>query len=355
MDRIMMAVIAAGVILGGADRILGNRLGYGGKFEEGFRLLGPTALSMVGMICLAPVLADILGWVIVPFYRTIGVDPAMFGSVLAIDMGGYQLAKELAVDAGIGSYAGIVVSAVFGCTLVFTIPVGMGMVQEEDRRFLAKGIMLGLSAMPVGLSVGGVLSGLTLSVCLRQNLPVFAAAFLLFLGLWKIPDRMVKGFCVLAEGIKMLITVGLVLGAVEYLAGWKILPGMAPIGEAMNVVGSVGIAMLGALPMAEFLRRALEKPFVKLGQKMGMDPRSLTGMLIGLVSAMPVFSMYGEMDERGKVAAGAFLVSGASLLAAHTGFTMSAEPEMLGALMGGKLCGAVAAVALAVCFQRRHG
>ncbi len=32
-------------------------------------------------------------------YRLVGVDPAMFGGLLAIDMGGYQMAKELAADA----------------------------------------------------------------------------------------------------------------------------------------------------------------------------------------------------------------------------------------------------------------
>ena len=35
---------------GGADRLLGNRFGLGEKFEEGFRLMGPIALSMVGII-----------------------------------------------------------------------------------------------------------------------------------------------------------------------------------------------------------------------------------------------------------------------------------------------------------------
>lgn len=132
MNQILMIIMSAGVILGGIDCLLGNKFGYGNRFEEGFRLLGPTALSMVGMICLAPVLADVLGRIIVPLYQAIGVDPAMFGSILAIDMGGYQLAKALAVDSKIGDYAGIVVSAVFGCTLVFTIPVGMGIIPQEE-------------------------------------------------------------------------------------------------------------------------------------------------------------------------------------------------------------------------------
>lgn len=86
--------MAAGAVLGGVDRILGNKFGLGEQFEKGFMLLGPMALSMAGMICLAPVLADALGRVIVPFYQLIGVDPAMFGALLAIDMGATSWLKS---------------------------------------------------------------------------------------------------------------------------------------------------------------------------------------------------------------------------------------------------------------------
>ena len=81
MERVLMTVMAAGAVLGGADRILGGRLGLGEQFEKGFMFLGPMALSMAGMICLAPVLAGVLGRVIVPLYQLMGVDPAMFGSL----------------------------------------------------------------------------------------------------------------------------------------------------------------------------------------------------------------------------------------------------------------------------------
>lgn len=352
MNQVLMILMAAGAVLGGVDRLRGNRRGYGDKFESALMLLGSMALSMAGMICLAPVLAEWLGRVIVPLYQFIGVDPAMFGSVLAIDMGGYQLAKELAADPQVGRYAGIIPSAIFGCTLVFTIPVGMGMIPKADRPFFARGIMLGLAAMPVGLVVGGLLCGLSVLDCLRQNLPIFALALLLLLGLWKMPDKMVKGFCLLSEGIRWLVTIGLILAAVESMTGWNPIPGMAPIEEAMEVVSSIGVVLLGSLPAAEFLRRRLVRPFALLGEKMGMKPQSLTGMLVGLVSALPTLSMYQDMDNRGKVASGAFLVSGTSLLAAHMAFAVSTEPQMLGALIAGKLCGALAAVALALWLQR---
>ncbi|MDE6259369.1 MAG: ethanolamine utilization protein EutH [Oscillospiraceae bacterium] len=348
MNQVLMIVMAAGAVLGGIDRILGNQFGLGEQFEKGFMLLGPMALSMTGMICLAPVLVEVLGRVVVPFYRLISVDPAMFGALLAIDMGGYQLAKGLAADAIIGSYAGLVVSAIFGCTLVFTIPVGMEMIPRADRPLFARGIMLGLAAMPVGLIAGGLLCGLSLAACLHQNLPVFALALLMGLGLWKIPDAMVKGFCLFAECVKAVITVGLALAAVEQLTSWNPVRGMAPIGEAMAVVASIGVVMLGSLPVTELLRRALARPFTRLGGRLGMKPQSLTGMLISLATPLPTISMYPEMDSRGKVAAAAFLVSGTSLLAAHMGFVLSVEPEMLSPLVVGKLGGAFAAVVLAL-------
>ena len=56
MNQVLMIVIAVGAVLGGVDRICGNRLGLGAQFEKGFMLLGPMALSMAGMICLAPAL-----------------------------------------------------------------------------------------------------------------------------------------------------------------------------------------------------------------------------------------------------------------------------------------------------------
>ena len=117
--------------------------------------------------------------------------------------------------------------------------------------------MLGLVAMPVGLVAGGLFCGLSVLTCLHQNLPIFLLALLLLGGLWKFPEKMVKGFCLLAEGIRWLVTIGLVLAAVESMTGWNPLPGMAPLEEAMATVSSIGIVLLGSLPTAELVRRLL--------------------------------------------------------------------------------------------------
>ncbi len=86
---------------GGSARFLGKLgksiEGSGGQFEEGFMAMGALGLAMVGMTALAPVLAHLLGPVIIPLYEMLGANPSMFaGTLLACDMGGFFLAKELA-------------------------------------------------------------------------------------------------------------------------------------------------------------------------------------------------------------------------------------------------------------------
>ena len=98
MDKIMMWVMAICALIGGVDQLAGNKFGLGRRFEDGFQLLGPTALSMAGLICITPLLSLGLEHTIVPLYRILHLDPGMLGGVLAIDMGGYQLCKELAQD-----------------------------------------------------------------------------------------------------------------------------------------------------------------------------------------------------------------------------------------------------------------
>ena len=64
-DEIILFVMAIFVLLGALDRIFGNRLGLGKQLEEGILAMGTLALSMLGILCLAPVLAKLLKPVLV--------------------------------------------------------------------------------------------------------------------------------------------------------------------------------------------------------------------------------------------------------------------------------------------------
>lgn len=146
---------------GGSARFLGkfgkSIEGSGGQFEEGFMAMGALGLAMVGMTALAPVLAHVLGPVIIPVYEMLGANPSMFaGTLLACDMGGFFLAKELAGDdVAAWLYSGLILGSMMGPTIVFSIPVALGIIEPSDRRYLALGVLAGIVTIPIGCIAGG--------------------------------------------------------------------------------------------------------------------------------------------------------------------------------------------------------
>ena len=95
INEIIIYIMVIFMALGAIDRIIGNRFGLGEKFEEGILAMGSLALSMIGIITLAPVLANLLRPVVVPLFNLVGADPAVFaGTILANDMGGAALRRK---------------------------------------------------------------------------------------------------------------------------------------------------------------------------------------------------------------------------------------------------------------------
>ena len=353
MNEVIMFVIGCGALIGGIDRILGNRFSLGQKFEEGFQLMGPTALSMAGIICLSPVLAGLMSFLINPLFSIFGIDPAMSGSILAIDMGGYQMSTDLANDPSIGLFSGIIASSMFGCTLVFTIPVGMKVIEEKDRPLFLKGITAGLIGLPAGLFVGGIIQGLPLSTVIHQSLPVIVLAGLLMFGLLRYTDMTVHIFSLFASFIQFIATLGLTIAAFQHITGITVVSTITPLSQAMETVASIAIVMLGSLPLAQLLRRFLHRPLAWIGRLTGINDAAVTGIIVGSITVMPSVVMIRDMNPKGKILTGAFLVCGAAIIGAHLGFAAGTQPEMISALLSGKAAGAITGMVTAMILSEK--
>lgn len=353
MEQAILWLLSAGALLGGLDLLFGNRFHLGEHFKEGFALLGPTALSMVGILCFAPLLSRALEETAAPLFRLIGLDPALLGGVLAIDMGGYQTAHSLARQAAMGEYAGILVASTLGCTVTFTIPMGTGMIPKESLNDFFRGVLIGLVLLPFALLLGGAVCGLPVLYLFVQSLPVFLLALLIGAGLRLFPRQTLRFFSGFAALLRWLSILGLTLGAAQYICGKTLLPGLAPADDAMKIVAGIGLFMAGSLPAAELLRRALARPLRKLGHTLGLRDDSLTTLLVGFVSVTPALAMFKKMDARGRTVTAAFLVCAASTLASHLGFTLSVAPEMMLPLLLTKSAGGVLGAAAALALTRK--
>ena len=349
---IIMAVFAG---VGAIDRILGNKLGLGQEFENGILAMGSLALAMVGIIALAPVLASLLRPVVVPVYSFLGADPAMFaGTILASDMGGGALAQELSADPQAALFGGVLCGSMLGATIVFTIPVAMGILREEDRPAMAKGILAGIVTIPVGLLVGGIVAGFPVIMVLRNLIPIVLIAALIALGLWKAEKAMIKGFGIFGKGVIIVITIGLAAAIIQSLTGFAIIPGMAPIEEGFLTVGAIAIVLAGAFPLVFAITKLLKKPLLKVGKLLGVNDTAAAGLVASLANSIATFGMVKDMDNRGKVVNIAFAVSAAFVFGDHLGFTAGFAPEMLPAMIIGKLAGGISAVAVAIWLTKKE-
>lgn len=355
MSEFVIYLMAVFMVIGALDRIFGNRLGLGAEFENGIQTFGALALSMLGIISLAPVLADVLRPVVVPVFRLFGADPGMFpGSILACDMGGAALSMELAESREAGLFGGTIIGAMLGATIVFTIPVALGIIRQEDRRYLAKGVLAGIITIPVGALAGGLIAGFPIGMILRNLLPVVIFALLIALGLWKAERAMIKGFTVFGWFVTAMITVGLAAAIIEALTGFVIIPGMAPLSEGYAVIGSIAIVLAGAFPLVYVVTKVFRKPLMRLGSLLGMNDVAAAGMVATLANSIPMFGMLKDMDSRGKVINVAFAVSAAFVFGDHLGFTAGFAPEMLAPVIAAKLLSGTAAVVLALVLTKKN-
>ena len=355
INDIIIYIMVIFMIIGGIDKILGNKFGYGEKFEEGFMAMGSLALAMVGVISLAPVLAKVLRPVVEPLYTALGADTAMFATtLLANDMGGYPLAMELAKDPNAGLFAGLILGAMMGPTLVFTIPVALGIIEKEDRPYLAKGVLAGMITIPLGCLAGGLVAGFGINMIIMNLIPIIIFAVLICIGLWLIPEKMTKGFTIFGQGVVIVITIGLMAAIVETLTGIVVIPGMAPLSEGINVIGSIAIVLAGAFPLVHFITKAFKAPLTKVGKQLGMNEVGAAGLVATLANNIPMFGMLKDMDENGKIINVAFAVSAAFVFGDHLGFTGGVNKSMIFPMIVGKLVGGITAIVVAkILFARK--
>lgn len=349
INEIIIYIMAFFMVVGAIDKCLGNKYGYGEQFEEGFMAMGALALAMVGVVSLSPVLANILRPVVSPFYKMLGADPAMFATtLLACDMGGYPLAMQLAETEIVGKFAGLILGSSMGATIVFTIPVSLGIIEEKDREFLAKGILAGIITIPLGCLAGGLTAGMPFMMVVRNLVPIVLFAVLIALGLWIMPNKMIKGFTAFGKGVVIVITLGLAAIVVETLTGIVVIPGMAPISEGIEVVGSIAITLAGAFPLVHFITKVFNKPLLKLGGLLGMNDKAAAGMIATLANNIPMFGLMKDMDNRGKIINVAFAVSGAFVFGDHLGFIAGVDKSMIFPMVVGKFVGGITAIILAI-------
>ncbi len=351
---VLTIVILIFLIVAALDYMLGGKLKLGKEFEKGFMLLGTMALSMIGMIVISPLLAELMTPLFNAFYNVLHIDPSLLtASLFANDMGGAPLAVAVAENEAIGGFNALVVSSMMGATISFTIPLSMQMVSKENHRELSVGLLCGVVTIPVGCFVAGLMCKLPLGALLIDLLPLLVLAVIIAVGLLFFQNLTVKIFKVVGFVIRVLVVVGLVLGIINFLAKREVIRGLGTVEDGVIICLNASIVMAGMFPLIYIISRLLAKPLGFVGAKIGINAKSMTGLISTLATNVTTFGMMNDMDKKGIMLNSAFAVSAAFTFAGHLAFTMAFDESYLAPVIVGKLAAGAFALVLSACLCRQ--
>ena len=354
MAQTLATIMAIFAVIGALDKITGNHLKLGDEFEKGLHTLGPLSLSMLGMMTIAPVLADLLLPLITPVAGICGFDPsAVAGILIANDMGGATLADSVATDPVLGAFHGLCVASMLGATVSFTIPVALQSAKKENHDDVLLGLLCGISTIPVGCFISGLVMDISPIKVILNLLPAILISLIIVIGLLKLPKATIKVFSVFGKIISILITCGLALGIFQTLTGKVIIENTSPLMESAATVFTICITLAGTFPLIAIISKILKKPLSALGKKLELDDTSVIGLIATLANSIATMESADKMNRKGRVLNLAFAVSAAFVFGDHLAFTLSYNGEYILPVIIGKLvAGATALVVASVLVKK---
>lgn len=353
---VITVVILTFAVLGAIDWLIGNKIGMGKEFEKAFSLFCPMALSMLGMIVIAPAIGVWLSPLFDGFYRICRIDPSIIpASLLANDMGGMTLAQSIGLSESIADYNAFVVSSMMGCMISFTLPFSLGLVKKEQYSELFLGILCGIATIPIGCFVAGLVCGLSPLALLVDLLPLLLIGILIGLGLVCCRKLCMTCFAVLGNVIRAIALVGLVCAIFTFLTKIEISAHFDTFENAAFVCANACVTLSGALPFMFLMTKLLNRPLNALGTKIGINASSAIAFLGTLVTNASTFGTMDKMDKKGSVLNAAFAVSASFVFGSHLAFTMAFDNRYVLPMMIGKIISGAFAVLLALLIYKDKG
>ena len=364
-NSVILWIMMIFLVVGGVDKIRGNKLGYGEQFDEAFATMKPMALAMVGVLVMVPIFRMVLEPIIAPVYEFFGASPAMFaGTLLGVDAGAYPLAMEMAGgDVAAGSFSGVILGGTFGIILLGMIPISLELLREEDREVFSAAVLLAIITIPLGCIAGGLVMSLTcypmaFGVMMANLIPVIIVAVLIALGLYFRPKQMMNAFCVLGKGMQILLIAALVVATFQAVTGLRLplfymmveptIPGgISPLNDALMIVGNIALILAGALPMILWISRTFRTPIRKLGERLGMNEAAATGLVATLASYFPAAQLVSQMNPKGKLLFLSFAIVASWGFGDHLGYVAGVDQNMVLPLVVAKMVAAISALILA--------
>ena len=352
--NILIAIFLLFALLGAVDKILGGKLGVSEDFDRGLAAMGPLCLAMTGVYCIAVAALSAQPQLISAWSAFLPFDPSVLaGSLLASDLGGYAISKQLAASPALAMYSGLMLSSTLGCLISFVLPTSLGNLKSHEVMGFMQGVLWGIVAMPVALTVGGLLVGLPFGTLLANLWPVLVLCVILCLALRFTPRACIR----VLSGVGLLVrTLGIVLFCIValgiFVPAWSVVPDTL-FYEALTIVFKCTVVVCGSTVACGLLLAHCGHLVDALANRLHMNRYAIAGLFVSFATSLSMLPLYSRMDTRGKVANAAFASIGAFVFGGQMAFISSVSSAgATAAYIVCKLVGGALAVALALRFTK---
>ena len=365
------------MVTGGIVSMIKPESELGKEFIEGIYAVGPILFSVGGIYASIPYLQWFVMNVFGPLYGLVGADPSLAATtIVASDMGGYQAAYAISQTTESWIMA-LFTGFMAGATIVYSVPIGLRLIDKSKHKYFALGIMCGFLAIPFGVLIASGVCALSNPMVrnvlstdaeatyqLAMNwgaifvnlVPLTIICVLIAIGLKFIPEKMIKGFTIFGTAIDYAARTVLILSILEYFTGlismifggWGFEPLLFIDDEkglgAVENCAVIAMMLAGAFPMVHLVKTYLAKPLGKIGRFFHLSDMATAGILATACNALALYPMTRDMRAVDIVKASAFTVCGAFIIGDHLSFCANYQPTLIMPLMIGKLLAAGIAV-----------
>lgn len=273
----------------------------------------------------------------------------------------------------------MIVGFMAGATIVFSIPMGLAMLDKRDHKYMALGVMSGVLTIPIGALISSTIIAFSNSnvrdfistsgeakfqfalgygQILLNLSPLLIFVVLIAVGLYFLPDLMINGFMWFGRILDAAIKLVLVFSIVEIFTGlfstvfggWGFHPIMADEADqfrALETAGYIGIMLAGAFPMVYLLQKYAGGPLEAMGRKVGLSKEGSAGIVATIANILAMFKLVRTMPPKDKVINISFAVCAAFLLGDHLSFTANFQPTLILPIIVGKISAGVIGIGLA--------
>ena len=314
---IMLVFAAAGFL----DKALGGRWGLSEQFDRGLYTMGAMVIPIVSICAVGTEFVQRHTEQVAHMSEHLFFDPSMIiGAVLAPDMGGYFICREIAGSPQLLVVSGVVLGTLLGQAITFQLPVFMATVDKKDHPGMFRGFIVGIIVIPAGMIVCELMLRMPVILFLKQFVPIFILCLIIAIGLKWAPAGTARVFSVFAKIVNALFylmfamtVIGLFLPSLQYAS-------LESVQEAVLIVFKSAIIIAGSLVMSELILKFFRRQIHAAADKIGINEVAAVSLLMTCATSLAVMPLFPKMDEKGKQVVSAFSLSGSFVIGGSLAF-----------------------------------